>query len=231
MGNEMLLIADIGGYTRFIRAQRKSLAHAQVAVAKLLESIIGAASPFLVEKLEGDAVFLHLPWSTGAADPGLVNAVLRMRKDFISTQTMMVSSRTCGCEGCSQVKNLRLKFVAHSGEVARQKIGPYLELAGLDVILVHRMLKNQVPVSEYLLGSSTVQALMGPGVAKIDHDFEGIGPTATYFRDLSSEDPARLREPEPASCAMKVMTRMMLEAGAVRLYLGLSSPFRIKGAE
>ena len=37
--------------------------------------------------------------------------------------------------------------VAHDGEVAFQRVKHLTELAGMDVILVHRMLKNDVPVS------------------------------------------------------------------------------------
>jgi hypothetical protein len=39
----LLLIADIGGYTAFIRAHRTSLVHAQDVVARLLEARIDAA--------------------------------------------------------------------------------------------------------------------------------------------------------------------------------------------
>ena len=57
--------------------------------------------------------------------------------------------RVCNCDGCVQVGTLKLKFVAHLGEIAFQKVKRYTELAGVDVILVHRLLKNSVPVPEY----------------------------------------------------------------------------------
>ena len=40
--------------------------------------------------------------------------------------------------------DLDFKFVVHHGEMVRQKIGAREELAGRDVILVHRLLKNTV---------------------------------------------------------------------------------------
>jgi hypothetical protein len=43
------------------------------------------------------------------------------------------------------------KLVGHLGEAAAQRIKNLTELAGVDVILVHRMLKNDVPVPEYML--------------------------------------------------------------------------------
>ncbi len=39
----LLIIADISGYTRFMRFRRMSLAHAQDMVARLLEAVIDAA--------------------------------------------------------------------------------------------------------------------------------------------------------------------------------------------
>ena len=40
--------------------------------------------------------------------------------------------------------DLDFKFVAHHGEMVKQKMGGREELAGRDVILVHRLLKNTV---------------------------------------------------------------------------------------
>jgi hypothetical protein len=46
----LLVIADIGGYTRFMKVHRINLAHAQHIVARLLEAVIdGAGRTFYVE--------------------------------------------------------------------------------------------------------------------------------------------------------------------------------------
>ena len=62
-----------------------------------------------------------------------------------------VATNLCPCDGCTQATNLKLKFVAHIGEVATQTIRQRRKLVGIDVILVHRMLKNPVEVPEYVL--------------------------------------------------------------------------------
>ena len=41
--NALLVIADIGGYTRFMTLHRTSLAHAQENTSRLLDAIIDAA--------------------------------------------------------------------------------------------------------------------------------------------------------------------------------------------
>ena len=141
----VLVIADIGGYTRFMKLTRMNLAHAQQVVADLLVAVIDAAEPLKLSKLEGDAALF---WTPLKDDPNqlreLGGAVMRIRAAFLSKRGQMVADNTCTCESCTQIVNLKLKFVAHEGEVALQKVKHHTELAGVDVILVHRMLKNEV---------------------------------------------------------------------------------------
>ena len=41
----------------------------------------------------------------------------------------------CKCSACDSIDYLRLKVVVHTGDVLPHKIGPFYELAGLDVTL------------------------------------------------------------------------------------------------
>jgi uncharacterized protein YndB with AHSA1/START domain len=50
----------------------------------------------------------------------------------------------CECKACAAMGDLDFKFVAHYGEMVKQKMAGREELAGRDVILVHRLLKNTV---------------------------------------------------------------------------------------
>src|SRR6266567_4234352 len=102
MGSEraLLLIADIGGYTEYMRAHRMSLAHAEVNTARLLEAVIDAAGDFDLIEIEGDA--------TAAA---MTEAVASMHRAF-HAERRYVASNLCPCDGCVQADNLKLKFVA-----------------------------------------------------------------------------------------------------------------------
>jgi D-serine deaminase-like pyridoxal phosphate-dependent protein len=62
----LLVIADIGGYTRFMNLHRTSLAHAQENTLRLLDAIIDAAPDLELSELEGDAAFLYAPEPTAA---------------------------------------------------------------------------------------------------------------------------------------------------------------------
>ena len=85
--------------------------------------------------------------------------LLRMRQSFLTRRERLRKGIDCDCDSCAQLDNLSLKFVAHQGEVAEQRVKRRVELAGVDVILVHRVLKNQVPVVEYVLMTDVTCAI------------------------------------------------------------------------
>lgn len=137
-----LLIADISGYTSYLSGVE--LDHAQDVLTDLMSTVVQALSPpFALAKLEGDAAFVHL--DVDGLDGSLV-------QDTIETTYIAFRRRlrdiqgatTCTCDACLRIPGLDLKVVAHVGEVGRSSIAGHDELVGADVILVHRLLKNDV---------------------------------------------------------------------------------------
>src|SRR5215204_5553434 len=53
----------------------------------------------------------------------------------------------CDCNACTYIPRLDLKFVVHHGLIARQRMAGREELVGREVIVVHRLLKNDVQAS------------------------------------------------------------------------------------
>ena len=190
MGSEraLLLIADIGGYTDYMRAHRMSLAHAEVNTARLLEAVIDAADGFELVEIEGDAAFLSQQANGDATVRAMTDAVVAMHRAF-HHERRYVATNLCPCDGCTQADNLKLKFVAHVGEVATQTIRDRRKLVGIDVILVHRLLKNSVPAPEYVLCSEELYqagaASLSDRMQEVSHDLEGIGLVRTYFADMA----------------------------------------------
>lgn len=184
-----LLIADIGGYTRFMTVHRINLSHAQYVVAQLLEAVIDAAGSRLkLSKLEGDAAFFYGDLDKDGDATEYASLVSDIRRAFVARRNELTVDRLCNCDGCTQAGDLNLKFVAHQGEIALQKIKQHTELAGVDVILVHRFLKNSVPVPEYVLMSEPVHEGLSSGLkehaCEIHHEFEGFGRMRGYYIDL-----------------------------------------------
>ena len=188
----LLLIADISGYTQFMKLHRMSLAHAQRAVAQLLEALIDASPQLKLIELEGDAAFFYAPYEEGQEAQIAQQAVwqvVAMHQAFHTRRQRMTTLIFCPCDGCGGVENLRVKFIAHLGEVASQRVKNVTKLAGFDVIVVHRLLKNDVPVPEYVLMTEPAfehtDERLRQRASSIDHDLEGVGTTKTYFVDIS----------------------------------------------
>jgi hypothetical protein len=225
-----LLIADIGGYTRFMKVHRINLAHSQDIIAQLLEAVIDGASPRLeLAKLEGDAAFFYALMASDNDDElaKLAKQVAGIRRAFLARQQDLAINRYCTCEGCVGVSDLTLKFVAHAGEVAFQKVKRFVELAGVDVILVHRMLKNSVPIAEYMLMTDKVNeglaAQLQARTVSIDEDFEGLGRTLTHFLDLNEVPDTKPSELAP-SFIRKIWGWMAMEWRSIPYFLGLKKP-------
>jgi hypothetical protein len=213
----LLLIADIGGYTRFMTYHRLNLAHAQDTITQLLEAVIDAAGSLKLAKLEGDAAFFAGP--PGASAASRIDA---MRQAFLRKRGALIGERMCNCESCMQLEGLKLKFVVHEGELVRHRVKGNEELAGVDVILVHRLLKNDVPIKEYALASDSALHHVAPLGAPqaIAQDLEGIGEATTHYVDLTG---LQLEEPEPAPPRglRRLWKKLLLEVRSVPYLLGL----------
>ena len=225
-----LLIADIGGYTRFMTVHRINLAHAHYMISRLMEALIDSLGRgWRLAKLEGDAAFVYKRVSAKAADEAIHidDQVRAMIASFRRRQRDLRDQRICNCDGCVQVGDLTIKFVAHEGEVAFRKIKRNVELAGVDVILVHRLLKNSVPIVEYLLMSERVHAQLEAGVrdgaTALDEKLEGLGQVTTYYvdvADLGAATPApAARSPIPALWQWLAMT-----VRSIPLFIGVRKP-------
>jgi hypothetical protein len=234
-GRALLLIADIGGYTEYMRSHRMSLAHAEVNTARLLEKVIDAARGFDLIEIEGDAAFLSRQADTLDGDAtvaAITQAAVSMHRAF-HVERQHVATNLCPCDGCIQADNLKLKFVAHIGQVATQTIKHRRKLVGIDVIFVHRLLKNAVQIPEYVLLSEelyrTGESALPDHVHEVSQELEGIGPVRTYFVDV--EDLAGSLPPLPDPSWLGRLGRTVAVVGPGLPYmLGLRRPRRTASA-
>jgi hypothetical protein len=226
-----LLIADIGGYTRFMSVHRINLAHAQDVVAQLLESVIdGAGKTLELAKLEGDAAFFYATLRDGspAEMTRMREAIADIRRAFVARRERLVFDRVCSCDSCTQAGDLKLKFVSHVGEVAFQKVKHHRELAGVDVIVVHRLLKNSVPIAEYVLMSEPVHSGFGQDVrtsaVEGEEDLEGLGKTRTFYVDLDALAPPVPTPAFPPSWLRRLWSLIKMNLRSIPYILGVRRP-------
>ncbi|MEO2003434.1 MAG: DUF2652 domain-containing protein, partial [Candidatus Poribacteria bacterium] len=153
----VLIIADISGYTEFMLSHEKSQAHSQMIVGELLGLLVEEIKPPLeLVELEGDAVFMYAPkqdleGSWPATKKVIGEQLLRLTEVFTQKVRELQAYSICLCEACANIERLTLKTIVHSGEVIFSKIGPFSRLSGVDVITVHRLLKNSVEEDQYIL--------------------------------------------------------------------------------
>jgi uncharacterized protein YndB with AHSA1/START domain/class 3 adenylate cyclase len=187
-----LLIADISGYTAFMASVE--LDHAHDIIADLMEHLVKAFRPgFRVAKFEGDAVFLAAPG--GKLDGSkLQDAIEAAYFSFRRRLRTIRQATTCTCEACRQMQSLDVKFVCHHGSVIRHKMAGREELAGRDVIIVHRLLKNGAAalVSERayaLYSQGCVDALgiepQAQQLIPLVESIDTIGPVQCWVQDLA----------------------------------------------
>ena len=141
-------------------SNKQSLLHSQMIITELTKTIIKQVEiPFEVSKLEGDAIFMYAikpesqSWEVMSKTIG--NKILRFLDIFSEKVKELSKYNLCGCTACINVSNLKLKLVLHSGRAIIYQLGKFEELSGVDIILVHRLLKNSIESNEYVLMTET----------------------------------------------------------------------------
>ena len=183
----ILLIADISGFTRFMRLHAIATSHSRQIVVRLLKAIVDASrTPLRLAELEGDAVFLWAPAGEDRkTDAEVRQQMLRFFAVFHQEVAALSALKLCICDACVNVGLLKLKQVLHVGDAAAERIDRFEKLFGFDVIVVHRMLKNTVPSSEYVLLSERAYAAL-PSLSDLPCErrvetFEGVGDVRTVL--------------------------------------------------
>lgn len=149
----LLVMADISGYTAFVSGTEHE--HSGEILAELIENIAKSFGGRLsIDQVEGDA----LCCTTARTD---VEVGDWLRETFVAFHRRLRDMRaatTCPCRACQMIGDLGPKFVVHRGTFSRQVVAGVVQLHGADVNLVHRLLKNTVPLREYLLATDAALA-------------------------------------------------------------------------
>ncbi len=168
-------------------------------------TIVSALRPsFRLAKLEGDAAFTFA--ITEKLDGSLLlDTIERCYFRFRRRRRDMSQATSCECNACVRIPDLNLKFVVHHGTILRQRVAGQEELLGPDVILVHRLLKNDVIASTgieaYALFSQQCVDAMDIDVSALgmrasSETYEHIGAVRVWIHDLGrrwQEEESRTR--------------------------------------
>ncbi len=215
------LIADISGYTGYL--VDVELEHAQDILADLVGAVVSALRPdFRLAKLEGDAAFMAMTAETIDGSM-LLDTIERCYFGFRRRRRDVRQATSCECNACSRIPDLDLKFVVHHGSAIEHKVAGQRELVGPDVIVVHRLLKNEVVeklgIPAYALFSQACIDASGLdpvalGMREHTETYEKIGDVRVWVLDLErrwQEEESRGRvfvEPEKSILIVSVPTEV-----------------------
>lgn len=193
-----LLLADISGYTAFLTGNE--LEHAHGIVQDLTRCVIGQfAPPWQLVKLEGDAAFVVGPAASFVDGERVVEAIERCYCAFTDLREDMTRSTTCTCTACANISTLDLKFIGHFGAYVTQRIANVDDVAGPDIILVHRLLKNDVRKATgfnayaFLTDALLSRLTQTPVLPEHGEVCEGFGNVRGRVEDLNAVRQERLQ--------------------------------------
>lgn len=148
-----ILIPDISGFTEFVT--RTELDHSSHIINELLNLIIiQNNSGFSLSEIEGDAVLFYKKGDMPARYQ-LVKQCLDMFSKFHEQLKYIERDVVCRCGACQTASNLSLKFIVHYGTIKEFHIANIVKASGIDMIIAHRLLKNQIKSNEYILLTSS----------------------------------------------------------------------------
>jgi hypothetical protein len=204
-----LLLADISGYTSFLRMV--AVAHeddafaggaippAYAMISGLLDGIVEKLTPpFTLSKLEGDAVFAYAvasaPVPRGAE---LLECMADCYRGFRGRIDAAQEIWPCRCDACSRIEVLDLKFALHAGAFVLQSIAGGQELVGPEVVLAHRLLKTGAST---LIGHGAYALVTEAAAVRLEVPTDGATPMVEHYEHYAPiqvflyalrEEPAR----------------------------------------
>ncbi len=145
----LIFIPDISGFTKFVH--ETEISHSEHIIKELLEALIDANEMDLqVSEIEGDAVLFYRTGRKPTAAETLAQ-VQRMYTKFHASLRKYDSQRICQCGACIETNGLALKFIIHYGNISINQVKSSSKLFGKDLIVAHRLMKNDIPLEEYVL--------------------------------------------------------------------------------
>ncbi|MFN2221112.1 MAG: DUF2652 domain-containing protein [Candidatus Promineifilaceae bacterium] len=185
-----LVVGDISGYTSYVATTE--LAHSQEVLAELLELIVHHIRPVLtLVRLEGDAVFAHVPAEQISRGESLIEVLETTYTAFRDHVRGIVQRTTCECNACRAIPTLDLKFIVHYGDYMMQEVSGIHELVGSEVNRLFRLTKNHVTQetgwNAYILCTAVSLRQLGlptEGMREFSESYEHLGEVTVYASDL-----------------------------------------------
>lgn len=146
----LLCIPDISGFTQFMSDTDFELS--SKVIPSLLNNIIYSNEIGLkISEIEGDAVLFYRSGELPPFDELISQCKLFYTQFYKQLETLR--KKYSSKKDAVKIPDiLGLKIVLHFGkEIGVVPVGKMIKLMGEDVIIAHRLLKNDIPIKEYIL--------------------------------------------------------------------------------
>jgi hypothetical protein len=158
-----LYIPDISGYTQFINSTK--IQYSRKLIHELLEIIVDSNVLNLkIAEIQGDAILFYKL----GTPPSISKLESQVKRTFLNFQERLEHMRM-KYDLLRKAPDLSLKIIVHWGIVGTIEIKNIVKLLGSDMVLAHRILKNNVKEKEYLL--MTEQYMNSQSPAMIERSF------------------------------------------------------------
>ncbi|MDO1500069.1 DUF2652 domain-containing protein [Winogradskyella maritima] len=192
----LICIPDISGFTKFMSENDKGLS--SKVIPSLLNDIIYSNEIGLkVSEIEGDAVLFFKQDEL----PSITELMAQCSKFYLNfyAKLKVLGHRLEGIEGSDDLaKALGLKIICHLGtDIEAVTIGKHIKLMGEDVIIAHKLLKNNIESDDYVLLSESLYSKYSEQqlqeaidwtneIKDGDYEYEHIGIKHFKYIDLKS---------------------------------------------
>ena len=184
MKDSLIFIPDISGFTEFTTSTE--INHGSHIIADLFEVLVEKNSLDLsLVEIEGDAL-LFIKKDVVPSEKVIYDLASEMYKAFHEHLLTFDANRICSCGACVKAPTLTLKFFVHKSELVELKVGQLIKYHGTGMILIHRLMKNDVPSDDYILFSEAfdIEKLSNVILSKGCVDISFLGETEYFYTDL-----------------------------------------------
>ena len=219
----IILIPDISGFTGF--TSTTEIDHSAHIIAELLELIVESnETGFTLAEIEGDAVLFYRKGEP-LQHKQLVDQCLSMFSNFHRQLMVIERDTVCQCKACQSACKMTLKFIAHFGYIKEIKVAQFVKATGVDMIIAHRLLKNDIDSDEYVLITESYCEAVGrsdpnPTLqwSKSSQSYNGIGEVEYEYAALTNYKAQIPPPPAPPS--------FVVEKGDDNLDIVINAPLR-----
>ncbi len=179
----LICIPDISGFTEFMSKVDFELS--SKVIPSLLNKVIYSNTINLkVSEIEGDAVLFYKQGNL----PNIEDLIDQCKKFYVEFYKRLEELRQeyASHKSAFQIpKVLGLKIVLHYGdEIASAQVGNRIKLLGEDLIVAHRLLKNDIELDEYLLISDALVRQYQYKALNAEFDWAGLQQGSTHYNHL-----------------------------------------------